>query len=82
MKHSVLLIVNALENFAVSKRAGIAWLSAARWIKRRAVESHCGPAANALGFVDDSRVKLDQMRIVVIEAFCNGHRSLDLGLWS
>jgi hypothetical protein len=49
-------------------------LTTASRIKRSAIENERGPATDAIGDVDDACVKLDQMRIGIIETF--GYRHL------
>jgi predicted metalloprotease with PDZ domain len=75
MKHG-LALVDAFNDPSAVKRSRIARLSAARGIKSCAVERDCGPAADSLRYLNDARVKLDQMRIGVIETFGYRHEQL------
>ena len=74
MKHAVVAVVDALNHTRTVERSSVARLSAARWIKRRAIENHRGPTTDALSDIYYASFKLDQMRIGIIETFCYWHK--------
>src|SRR6185369_4049198 len=69
VQHAVITVVDTLDNTHTIERARVARLTTASRIKRSAIENERGPAANAIGDVDDACLKLDQMGIGIIETF-------------
>ena len=72
MEYAVIAIINTLDDSRAVKSAGVAWLPAACWVKGGTIEYDSGPATDAFSNIDDTRVKLDEMRIRVLESF-GGH---------
>src|SRR5262249_12344420 len=71
--HDRLAFVHAFHHPSAVQRPGVTGLTAAGGIKRRAVESDGSPPTNSLSDINDAGVKLDQMRVRVIEPFGPGH---------
>jgi hypothetical protein len=76
VKHATFTIIDALGHARAVERARVAGLSAAGRIKSRAIEHDRAPATDTFRRVDYASFKLDQMRVVIIEAFSRWH-----GLW-
>jgi hypothetical protein len=71
VQHARLFTINTFYYARAVERAGVARLAAARRVERRAVERDGDAPRHGVVYVDDARVELREMRIVVIESF--GH---------
>jgi len=59
VKHTVVAVVDAFNHARAVERAGVAWLSTARWIKSSAIENHRGPTADTLSDIYYASFKLN-----------------------
>jgi hypothetical protein len=69
-----LFFVNAFDDARRAERACVARLAAASRVKRGAVERDGEASRPFVRDVEDARVELREMRVVIIEAFGHAHR--------
>ena len=75
VQHTLVAIVDALDHAHAVERTRVTRLATASRIKRSAIENEGGPATDTISDIDDASVKLDQMRIGIIETFGYSHLS-------
>ena len=78
MQHAFSFSVEAVNHARLSQDSRVAWLAAARGIKRRAIERDRYGSVVALADADDASIEFEQPRIVVIESFSNTHVRFDV----